>query len=127
MTETTINPNNVVMQFTITGMKYYPGAWDLICRLKPGCTLLLEREPRNRHDANAVIVKWGARQLGYLPRDLAGKIAPLMDGGVKVIVRKASKLTNHPGPLPHPNAVCDLAYIKPTTEEVPNGNATGSE
>ena len=43
---------------------------------------ILYREPNNPHDANAIAVKaWGKYDLGYIPRDLAEKLAPLLDEG----------------------------------------------
>jgi hypothetical protein len=53
------------------------------------------------------MVTAGQRALGYLPRQLAAEIAPLMDQGVPVIVRKAP-------PLPRFGAyrgILELAYI----------------
>jgi len=47
-----------------------------------GERLLLDREPNNRRDANAILVRNGETQVvGYLPRDVAGWLAPLLDGG----------------------------------------------
>jgi hypothetical protein len=81
--------------------------------LKINQPLTLVRQKDNPADTNAVMVMWGQFALGFLPRGLAAKIAPLMDAGVKVICRKA------------PNAlygVCQLAYIPPDEpKELPNG------
>ena len=52
----------------------------------------LEREPNNEYDKNAVKVNvyFGAIedttpvQLGYLPADLAKKVAPIMDKGIEI-------------------------------------------
>ena len=54
--------------------------------LQWGCTdigtFALEREPDNPHDPNAIRVSlFGIYHMGYLPRDAAQRIAPLMDTG----------------------------------------------
>lgn len=114
----TIDPRQVNQTFTLMGSSFITGAATLIDKLKAGQMLALRREPTNKHDRNAVLVVWGSRALGYLPRQLAEQVAPLIDGGVNVIVRKAA-------PLPGFGAyrgILELAYIPPetTTEEVPN-------
>ena len=44
--------------------------------------VLLEREPENRHDRNAILILTEAGdELGYVPREDAKAIAPLMDAG----------------------------------------------
>lgn len=44
----------------------------------------LEREPENQHDTNAILVlDAGGNDLGYVPRDLAKDLAPLLDEGAK--------------------------------------------
>lgn len=43
---------------------------------------ILDREPNNPHDKNAIAVKaWGKHALGYIPRYLAESLAPLLDAG----------------------------------------------
>ena len=50
---------------------------------------ILDREPDNPHDANAIAVKaWGKHMLGYIPRYLAQSLAPLLDAGK--VSRKAT-------------------------------------
>jgi hypothetical protein len=51
-------------------------------RCRKGEGLKLVREPANSYDRNAVGVRRSnGEQLGYLPRELARKVAPLLDGG----------------------------------------------
>lgn len=54
------------------------------CRVNDPLTLL--REPRNRHDRNAVAVfRWGTNeQLGYITAAAAETVAAAMDAGVPV-------------------------------------------
>lgn len=101
------DPRQVNKSFTIMGSSFIPGATGLIDRLKPGQPLKLLRQPNNPADPNAIAIMWGARGLGFVPRGLAAEIAPIMDGGVEVIVRKAP-------PLPSFGAyrgILELAYI----------------
>jgi hypothetical protein len=45
-------------------------------------TYALVREPDNPHDANAIAVSLcGIWHMGYLPKKLSKKLAPLMDAG----------------------------------------------
>lgn len=106
--------------FTIMGSSFCPGAGQLIDKLKPNQILALVREPTNSHDANAVKVMWGARQLGWVPRDLAATIAPIMDADVQVIVRKAPPLKRF-GAY---RGILELAYVQ--EEEVPNADEQGA-
>lgn len=49
-----------------------------------GDSVLLEREPDNRHDRNAIVIRdSGGEELGYVPREVAESYAALMDKGAK--------------------------------------------
>lgn len=43
------------------------------------CEATLQREPQNSYDANAIRVDISGRTVGYVPRDDAAAIAPIMD------------------------------------------------
>jgi hypothetical protein len=49
----------------------------------PGRALELRRDPGNEHDANAIAVypAGGGEQVGWVPRELAGELAPELDAG----------------------------------------------
>ena len=49
----------------------------------PGQTLTLRRDRDNPHDANAIAVdpSDGGEQVGWVPREVAGELAPELDGG----------------------------------------------
>lgn len=53
---------------------------DLDC----GQRLILDRERNNAHDKNAIAVKHpkNMKQLGFIGRDIAAKLAPVMDSGI---------------------------------------------
>jgi HIRAN domain len=95
--------NQVTREFSIMGSSFVNGASALINRLRGRMRLELRREPNNAADPNAVMVLWGNRQLGWIPRGLAKDIAPLMDSGIKVIAQKAPTALY---------GVCQLAYVK---------------
>ena len=46
----------------------------------------LVREPGNRFDANAVAVEAESRQIGYIPKALAAKLAARIDAGESISV-----------------------------------------
>jgi hypothetical protein len=64
-----------------------------------GDNLILDREPENQHDKNAIKVINGKKRIGYLDRLDAFWLAPLMDGGL--IELKGTPLNNgsHTGTL----------------------------
>ncbi|KAF9565547.1 hypothetical protein CPC08DRAFT_815314 [Agrocybe pediades] len=62
------------MVTSVVGIQYYRGM------VGPGEQVLLVREPHNRFDRNAIQVKNISRiQVGHLPRNVAAKLAPLLD------------------------------------------------
>lgn len=59
--------------------------------LQVGDQVVLEREPDNRHDANAILIlNTAGDELGYVPREDAAVMAPLLDVGawVEATVKK---------------------------------------
>jgi hypothetical protein len=67
----------------IVGMQYYANSLSAIS-LNDHDELLLVREPLNPYDGNAVRVdhKASGKKLGHASRELAAKLAPLMDGNI---------------------------------------------
>lgn len=57
----------------------FEGRQDIAAGLRPGTRLDLRRQPDNPHDANAIAVFYGALQIGFVKRDMASKLAPLID------------------------------------------------
>ena len=56
-------------------------------RLIEGDTVKLEREPDSPHDSNAILILGHDDcELGYVPRDEARTVAPLLDGGAEADV-----------------------------------------
>lgn len=55
---------------------------DVLATLEPGTELLLQRQPGNEHDSNAIAVTLlDGTQIGFLNRHLAKRLAPDMDAG----------------------------------------------
>jgi HIRAN domain-containing protein len=46
-----------------------------------GAALVLRRDPGNEHDANAIQVRFGDAQIGWVPRELAEELAGELDAG----------------------------------------------
>lgn len=65
----------------------FEGRQDTIAGLRTGAALILEREPDNPHDPNAIAVRYGSLQLGYVKRGIAKHLAPLIDRGVQYSAR----------------------------------------
>ncbi|HET9393681.1 MAG TPA: helicase-related protein [Candidatus Rubrimentiphilum sp.] len=65
----------------------FEGRQDVAAGLVPGLELHLERQPQNPVDSNAIAVKYGALQIGFLRKQIAKHLAPLMDAGMAYGVR----------------------------------------
>uniref|UniRef100_A0A0W0FH49 Uncharacterized protein n=1 Tax=Moniliophthora roreri TaxID=221103 RepID=A0A0W0FH49_MONRR len=60
----------------VVGIQYYTGL------VGPEEEVILQREPQNRFDRNAIqVLNIGRTQVGHLPRDIAAKLSPLLDAG----------------------------------------------
>ncbi|KAJ6625516.1 SNF2 family N-terminal domain-containing protein [Mycena sp. CBHHK59/15] len=67
----------VSMKTNVVGVQYYKGL------VGAGEEVMLNREPTNQYDRNAIQVKNISRtQVGHLPKAVAGKLAPLLDRGL---------------------------------------------
>jgi hypothetical protein len=86
----------LVQSSPLAGFRYY-AAGELWQELRVGDALMLEREPDNPHDANAVAVSWRGRKLGYVPRRDNAALAWALDRGERLSAR-VSRLAHHPNP-----------------------------
>ncbi|KAG1716393.1 hypothetical protein ID866_745 [Astraeus odoratus] len=60
----------------VVGIQYYKG----MCLVGAGEKVRVVRDPRNAYDVNAIkVVNIAGMQVGHLPREVAAKIAPLVD------------------------------------------------
>jgi single-stranded-DNA-specific exonuclease len=73
----------------------FEGRQDTIAGLRVGTELVLERQPANEFDANAIAVRYGALQLGFVRKQIAKHLAPLIDSGARYNARVES-LTGGP-------------------------------
>lgn len=69
----------------------------LIKKLKTGNVIYLVREPENPYDANAIRVDCKHGCIGYLSREHASQIAPVMDGGERLRAEVANIWGGTPG------------------------------
>ncbi|HEY9179113.1 MAG TPA: helicase-related protein, partial [Candidatus Baltobacteraceae bacterium] len=65
----------------------FEGRQDVVAGLKPGHELELTRQPDNPVDANAIAVHYGTLQIGFLRKQIAKHLAPLIDGGILYTAR----------------------------------------
>ena len=56
-------------------------AVEAVGRLRKGDALQLRREPDNRHDRNAIAIYYAGLKIGFIPKLVNPRIAPLMDRG----------------------------------------------
>lgn len=79
--------DDVATRFNIRGMLKTCGVGvkDLV---QGGETLLLQRDPGNAYDSNAILaVAASGVKIGYVAREVAARLSPKMDAGEKFVVR----------------------------------------
>lgn len=86
----------LIQRSPLAGSQYY--AVDrLWTDIRPGDRLTLVREPRNRHDRNAVRVDWNGNPLGYVPRAENRSVARALDAG-EALEARVLRLNDDPDP-----------------------------
>jgi hypothetical protein len=68
---------------TVRGTDHYQSA-VMAANTSPGQPLQVVREPDNAYDRNAVRVHAGGQLIGYFNKQMAGRLAKLMDSGVNL-------------------------------------------
>ncbi|HEY1656356.1 MAG TPA: helicase-related protein [Candidatus Tumulicola sp.] len=68
----------------------FEGRQDTIAGLRVGASLTLERQPGNQKDPNAIAVRYGDLQVGFISRGIAAHLAPAIDAGASYRARVAS-------------------------------------
>jgi hypothetical protein len=69
----------------------------VVARLMVGEQLILRREPRNLYDKNAVaVLTMAGAPIGYIPRDVAARLAPVMDAEGGTLLASVAELTGDP-------------------------------
>ena len=70
----------------LVGLGYYELQY-VYHHIHEGSTLELRREPRNRHDYNAIAVYYRNHKIGFLPKNANELAAHLMDEGCQLEAR----------------------------------------
>jgi single-stranded-DNA-specific exonuclease len=65
----------------------FEGRQHIVAGLRGDEVVDLVRHPENEHDPNAIAVRYGALQLGFLRREIAKRVAPKMDAGERYTAR----------------------------------------
>lgn len=76
-----------VLNIRVAGVTF-EGRQDIISRMQGQEVVRIEPEPQNPYDPNALAVKvafppeskWGIAHVGYIPKDMAAIISPVLDG-----------------------------------------------
>ncbi|KKL96907.1 hypothetical protein LCGC14_1839800 [marine sediment metagenome] len=77
-------------QTYIAGVKFRPGAAEILAGLDEAAAFDLVPEPQNIHDTNAVKIMHGDHHVGYVPRDLSAEVSrALSDNRVDKCCRRA--------------------------------------
>ncbi len=83
----------LVQSSPLAGSQYYAlsTVWN---EIHVGDALTLVREPKNRHDPNAIRIEWKGRQLGYVPRAENKPLAAALDRGETLEARVSNLREN---------------------------------
>lgn len=76
-----VNEGQTSCVFLVHGVRHVPGATDAVDQLKPGQELVLEPEPDNPVDPDAVLVTHDGTRLGWVPNPLLGYVRAVMSSG----------------------------------------------
>lgn len=80
----------------LRGVSFRPiEAKSIVTQLQSGEDLKLEREPENEYDTNAirVIHPPSSEFLGFVAKEIAADIAPLMDNGIQFTCKVTDRYT----------------------------------
>ncbi len=86
----------IVILTKVVGVMF-EGRQDIVKNISKGDELELVRNRNNEHDKNAIAVFFKDDQAGFLCRELAEKMAPLMDKGDEFLCRVSDVLKNNDG------------------------------
>lgn len=76
----------LIQSSPLAGSQYHE-LTGIVNQIRPGDALMLEREPDNPHDPNAIRVLWQGHMLGYVPRRENKAVARAMDRDQPLIAR----------------------------------------
>lgn len=90
--------NQFYSTFHVAGFTYWDGL-EVFDELKTGTKLILEAEPSNGHDPNAVKILYGETMLGYIPKGENEEISKFLQLGYtdlfSTVINKVNEET-HP-------------------------------
>jgi hypothetical protein len=117
--------------FPIAGATRFEERREACERISVDDDVTLEREPDNAHDANAILILGDDdSELGYVPREQAREIAPLLDAGAEADAR-VRRLWETPNGYVVPivlvkirQAGTDPAVVTPRASVRPSSGAT---
>ena len=102
------------MNFDIAGFSYWDGAL-VLCDLKPGKKVRLEREEDNKFDPYAVAIWYGENKLGFIPRDMNHEMSKFLEMGYEDIFDARIQRV---APEEHPeHQVSVIIYLNRNKEE----------
>jgi HIRAN domain len=92
----------MIAEAAVRGTSFRPiEAKAFVNSAEVGTTLILQREPTNNFDENAIMVLTTGEQdingqpihIGYVAKEIAAEIAPLMDAGQKLVAVISGRLS----------------------------------
>lgn len=87
----------MIAEAAVRGTQFRPiEAKAFVNTCEDGVVLTLQREPENPHDANAIKVLSPdpeAIHIGYIAKEIAAEIAPLMDSGQRLVAVVSGRMS----------------------------------
>jgi hypothetical protein len=119
--------------FMVAGVAYEGRSKVVDRHLRTGQTVFLARDPGNPHDGKAIEVRVAeGYQVGFVPRDDASQMAPLLDAGHKQVARCTKILNGRRAPIPvvqanlyRPDATIEGAISVPPRSILPTPPTSG--
>jgi len=91
----------------IVGTTFVTNSYELMSNLGSGDKLLLQREPNNKYDSNAIaVLNTDSKKLGHIPKDTAVELSRHIDNG-KQWQCYVSEITGHQ----YQNLGCNIKII----------------
>lgn len=87
----------MIAETIVRGTSFRPiEAKAFVNSVEDGTVLILQREPSNPHDENAIKVLSPDPDnihIGYVAKEVAAELAPIMDGGTKLIAVVSGRMS----------------------------------
>lgn len=105
-----------LLQCFIRGFRFYDGP-KLLEQMKVGAMIELQREPKNKHDNEAIALYFNGTKIGYVPKEENSLFSKLMDSELLDLQAEITHL--EPSAKAWENVAIVIYALKESTEKLP--------